>query len=419
MYANTYAPIRCHWVDRAASLGVREQLPLVVMLFARYGQRRRSLAPPPCLPYHIPMQVKLLDLTAQYLNLRREIRKAIDDVCDAQHFILGPAVERFEKNLAAYCGTRHAIGVSSGTDALLCVLMALDLKPGDEVICPSFTFFATAGSIARAGAKPIFVDIEPHTFNINPALIEARINPRTRAIMPVHLFGQLADMETINAIASRHNLHVIEDAAQAIGAKRHNKPACSFSLAGCLSFFPSKNLGGFGDSGAICTSDDDFAQRCRLLRVHGTERQYYHHEIGGNFRIDALQAAVLDVKLKYLNEWHEARRRNAAAYNALFEGSKVITPKIDPANYSIYNQYVIRVPNRDAVKDHLAKHNVGSAVYYPLPLHLQDCFRHLGGKEGDLPETERACHEVLAIPIYPELTEEQISFVAEKVLEAL
>jgi dTDP-4-amino-4,6-dideoxygalactose transaminase len=365
------------------------------------------------------MQVKLLDLTAQYLNLRREIRKAIDDVCDSQQFILGPTVERFERNLAAYCGTRHAIGVSSGTDALLCVLMALGLGPGDEVICPSFTFFATAGSIARVGARPVFVDIEPETFNINPALIEERLTPRTRAIMPVHLFGQLADMEAINALAVKHNLKVIEDAAQAIGARRHNKPACAFGLAGCLSFFPSKNLGGFGDSGAICTNDDELAARCRLLRVHGTEHQYFHHEVGGNFRIDALQAAILDVKLKYLNEWHEARRRNAAAYNALFEGSKVVRPKIDSANYSIYNQYVIRVPRRDAVKEHLAKHNIGSAVYYPLPLHLQDCFRALGGRAGDLPETERASGEVLAIPVYPELMEDQISFVAEKVLEAV
>lgn len=365
------------------------------------------------------MQVKLLDLTGQYLNLRREIRKAIDDVCDAQAFILGPTVERFEANLAAYCGVKHAIGVSSGTDALLCALMALEIEAGDEVICPSFTFFATAGSIARLGARPVFVDIEAETFNIDAKLIEEKITARTKAIMPVHLFGQLARMEAINAIAAKHGIAVIEDAAQAIGAKRGGKPACSLSLAGCLSFFPSKNLGGFGDSGAICTNDDEFARKCRILRVHGTERQYHHLTVGGNFRIDALQAAVLEVKLKYLDAWHEGRRKNAALYDELFAGSPVKTPKIDAENWSIYNQYVIRVPNRDAVKDVLAKNEVGSAVYYPLPLHLQECFAELGGKAGDLPVSEQASREVLALPVYPELSEEQVRFVAETVLSAV
>src|SRR5436190_36848 len=360
------------------------------------------------------MQVKLLDLTHQYLNLRRDIRKAIDEVCGAQSFILGPTVERFERNLAEYCNTRHAIGVSSGTDALLCALMAIDIRPGDAVICPSFTFFATGGSIARLGAKPIFVDIEPDTFNIDPKQIPSKITAKTKAIMPVHLFGQMANMEAINEIARAKGIPVIEDAAQAIGAKR-NGQVCCHSLCGCLSFFPSKNLGGFGDSGAICTDDDEFAAKAKLLRVHGTERQYYHQVVGGNFRIDALQAAVLDVKLKHLNNWHELRRKHAAMYDKLFAKSKVVTPKIDKANWSIYNQYVIRVPNRDAVREHLSKNGVGCAVYYPLPLHQQECFIKMGAGGGSLPESEKASREVLAIPVYPELKEDEIKYVAKTV----
>jgi len=362
--------------------------------------------------------VKLLDLTHQYLGLRREIRKAIDEVCDSQHFILGPVVERFERNLAAYCNTKHAIGVSSGTDALLCALMAMDIKAGDEVICPSFTFFATGGSIARLGAKPIFVDIEPDTFNIDAKQIGPKITGKTKAIMPVHLFGQMANMEAINDIAKSKGIPVIEDAAQSIGAKRNGK-VCCHSLAGCLSFFPSKNLGGFGDSGAICTDSDEFAAKVKVLRVHGTERTYYHKVIGGNFRIDALQAAVLDVKLKHLNGWHEARRHNAKLYDSLFAGSKVKTPKIEASNYSIYNQYVIRVPNRDGVKEHLTKSGVGCAVYYPLPLHQQECFIKMGAGGGTLAESERASREVLALPIYPELKEEEIKYVAKTVLEGV
>ncbi len=365
------------------------------------------------------MDVKLLDLQSQYLTIRKDIRKAIDDLCDAQAFILGPAVDRFEKNLAAYCDTKHAIGLSSGTDALLCALMALDIKQGDEVICPSFTFFATAGSIARTGATPVFVDIDPKTFNIDPAQVKAKISHRTKAIMPVHLFGQMADMEALHALADPLNIPIIEDAAQAIGAKRNGAKACSSGLCGCLSFFPSKNLGGFGDAGAICTNDDAFAARCRLLRVHGTERQYYHKLVGGNFRIDALQAVVLDVKLQHLESWHEARRANAALYDKLFANSSVTTPFIDAANWSIYNQYVVRVPNRDKVRQHLADKKIGAAVYYPLPLHLQECFAAVGGKPGDLPHSEQACHEVLALPIYPELTEDQIRHVAQSLLEAV
>jgi dTDP-4-amino-4,6-dideoxygalactose transaminase len=370
-------------------------------------------------PYLTPrVQVKLLDLQAQYLPIRAEIRRAIDEVCDAQALILGSHVERFERSLAEYCGTKHAIGVSSGTDALLCALMALGTRPGDEVICPSFTFFATAGSIARLGAKPVFVDIDPDTFNINPELIRKKITKQTRAILPVHLFGQLARMETIDDVARAHDVPVIEDAAQAIGARRNDKRACAWGLAGCLSFYPSKNLGAFGDAGAICTSDDKFAETCRLLRVHGSGQTYYHKLLGGMFRLAAIQAAVLSVKLKYLDQWHDARRRNAAVYDRLFADTKVKRPVIDAGNWSIYNQYVIRLPNRDAVKQRLADKGIGTAVYYPLGLHLQECFRDLGYREGDLPETERACREVLALPIYPELAEEQVRYVADEVILA-
>jgi dTDP-4-amino-4,6-dideoxygalactose transaminase len=340
-------------------------------------------------------------------------------VCDAQQLILGPHVEKFEKSLAEYCQTKHAIGVSSGTDALLCSLMGIGIKPGDEVICPSFTFFATAGSIARLCAKPVFVDIDPGTFNINPDLIESEITKNTKAVMPVHLFGQAARMDAINEIAGKHGLKVIEDAAQAIGAKRHGKPACAWGFSGCLSFYPTKNLGAFGDAGAICTNDDTFAETCRKLRVHGSGHTYFHEMVGGMFRLAGLQAAVLSVKLKYLDQWHEARRKNAGIYDSMFAGTKVTPPKIEPGNWSIYNQYVIRVADRDRVKQALADKGIGTAIYYPLPLHLQTCFKDLGYRQGDLPETERACHEVLALPVYPELEEKQVRYVGEQVLAAV
>jgi dTDP-4-amino-4,6-dideoxygalactose transaminase len=365
------------------------------------------------------MNVKLLDLQAQYLPLRNEIRRAMDEVCDQQALILGPHVERFEKHLAAYCQTKHAIGVSSGTDALLCSLMGIGIRPGDEVLCPSFTFFATAGSIARLGAIPVFAEIDPRTFNLDPNRLAEKVTPKTKAIMPVHLFGQTANMTDINKIASKHGLPVIEDAAQAIGAKHHGKPACSLGFAGCLSFYPTKNLGAFGDAGAICTNDDAFAERCRKLRVHGSGHTYHHEMIGGMFRLAAVQAAVLDVKLKHLDTWHAGRRRNAALYDELLAGSNVVTPQIDEGNWSIYNQYVVRVPNRDAVKQRLADRGIGSAVYYPVPLHLQPCFSYLGVREGSLPETERACREVLALPVYPELPEEQVRQVAQEIRAAV
>jgi dTDP-4-amino-4,6-dideoxygalactose transaminase len=366
------------------------------------------------------MKVKLLDLQEQYLSIRGEVRRVLDEVCDAQDFILGPRVEKFEQNLANYCQTKYAIGVSSGTDALLCALMAMDIKPDDEVICPAFTFFASAGSIARLCAKPVFADIDPATFNLCPKDTKAKITSKTKAIMPVHLFGQIADMTAINALAVEHGLKVIEDAAQAIGAKQNDKPACAHGLVGCLSFYPTKNLGGFGDGGAICTSDEAFAEKCRLLRVHGSGTKTYHHKfIGGMFRLGAIQAAVLDIKLKHLDKWHEGRRRNAALYNKLLAGSKVTTPPIAKGNWSIYNQYVVRVQDRDAVKAKLGAAGVSSGVYYPLPLHLQECFAYLGHKEGDFPESERACQEVLALPVYPELTEAEVRYVAKSLLEAV
>lgn len=362
-------------------------------------------------------QVKLLDLQAQYYPIRGEIRRAIDEVCDEQALILGPHVEKFEKSLAEYCQTKYALGVSSGTDALLCSLMAMDIKAGDEVIVPAFTFFATAGCVARTGAKPVFVDVEPDTFNLDPEKLEAAITRNTKVIIPVHLFGQLANMEAINAIAARHGLKVLEDAAQAIGAQRNGKPACAHGFAGCLSFYPTKNLGAFGDAGAICTNDPAFYEKCRQLRVHGSAHTYHHNYVGGMFRLAAIQAAVLSVKLKYLNRWHEGRRAHAAIYNAAFTGSRITPPRIDTGNYSIYNQYVVRLPHRDAAKDALAKHAIGSAIYYPIPLHLQECFKSLGHRPGDFPESEKACAEVLALPIYPELPEDHIHHVAKTLLE--
>lgn len=367
------------------------------------------------------MNVSLLDLRQQYETIRDPVRAAIDAVCDSQALILGKTTEEFERRLAQYCGTKHAIGLSSGTDALLAIFMAMDLKPGDEIICPSFTFFATAGCIHRAGAKPVFVDIEPDTFNIDPQRIADAMTPQTRGIMPVHLFGQCADMDAINRVAAdaRHGpVRVIEDAAQAIGATRNGRRACSLSWCGALSFYPTKNLGGFGDAGAVCTDDDELFRLLKLIRIHGSAHTYYHELVGGNFRIDALQAAVLNVKLDYLEKWHEGRRRNAAIYDEMLAGSGVTTPKIAPGNRSIYNQYVIRVPGgRDALKEKLAERGVGSAIYYPLGLHEQKCFAYLGYRKGELPETERACREVLALPIYPELREEQVRYVASQIRE--
>ncbi len=362
------------------------------------------------------MKVPLLDLTVQYQPLKAEIEAAVHKVMDNQTFILGPAVAAFEEHIAKYSRCRHAVGVSSGTDALLCSLMALDIGPGDEVIVPVFTFFGSAGAIARTGAKPVFVDIDPDTFNIDIHQIENAITPQTRAIMPVHLFGQMARMDAILEIAGRHGLAVIEDACQAIGSSQNSQMTGERSTCSCLSFYPSKNLAAFGDGGLILCQDDTFDQTCRYLRMHGESKRYYHNKIGGNFRLDALQAVVLDIKLKYLDGWVAKRRKNAALYNEWLSPA-VQKPTIDTGNTSVYNQYVIRCPRRDDVQRFLTEKGIGSAIYYPVPLHLQECFGYLGGQPGQFPVAEQACREVLALPIYPELSQEQIGFVAESINE--
>ena len=363
------------------------------------------------------MRVPILDLKVQYAAIKDEITRAINEVCESQAFALGPAVEEFERNVAAYCNSEHAIGVSSGTDALLVSLMALGIKPGDEVITTPFSFFATAGCIIRVGARPVFVDVDPDSYNIDPALIEEKITEKTRAIVPVHLFGQLARMEAITEIAKRHNLAVIEDAAQAIGASRSGTLAGNFGDCGCFSFYPTKNLGGFGDGGLVTTNSDLLADDIRTLRDHGQKPRYFYKVIGGNFRLDGIQGAVLNVKLKYLDDWNEKRRQNAALYDSLFVDSPVGTPAIDSGNVSIYHQYTITASGRDKLQKYLADNDIGSAVFYPKPLHLQDCFKELGYKQGDMPVAERLCNEVLSLPVYPELSQEEIEYVAGTVLK--
>jgi len=363
------------------------------------------------------MRVPILDLNAQYAAIRDEVTQAISEVCEKQAFALGPAVAEFEKNVAAYCNSKRAIGVSSGTDALLVSLMALDVKPGDEVITTPFSFFATAGCIVRIGARPVFVDVDPDSGNIDPAGIEEKITEKTRAIIPVHLFGQIAPMKAVTEIASQHNLAVIEDAAQAIGASRDGIKAGNFGDCGCFSFYPTKNLGGFGDGGLVTTNTDVLADDIRTLRDHGQKPRYFYKVIGGNFRLDGIQGAVLNVKLKYLDDWNEKRRQNAALYDSLFAGSPVGTPAIAPGNVSIYHQYTVTVPERDELQKYLADNDIGSAVFYPKPLHLQDCFSELGYKEGDMPVAERLCNEVLSLPVYPELSPEEIEYVARTVLK--
>jgi dTDP-4-amino-4,6-dideoxygalactose transaminase len=351
--------------------------------------------------------VPLLDLKAQYATLRDAIRAAMDRVAESQHFILGPEVEALEAELAAYAQCRFGIGVSSGTDALLVALMALDVQPGDEIITTPYTFFATAGSITRLGAKPVFVDIDPESYNLDPAGIEAVVTPRTRAIMPVHLYGQMAAMDPILTVAKRHGLTVIEDAAQAIGAEDQGRRAGSLGDIGCFSFFPSKNLGGFGDAGMVVTNNPALAEKLMLLRGHGAKPKYYHKVVGGNFRLDALQAAVLRVKLPYLDEWTAKRQRNAATYRQLFQEAgldRIIGLPHERINSRhIYNQFVVRCPQRDGLMAHLKQYKIGHEVYYPVPMHLQECFADLGYRPGDFPVSEQAAAETLAIPIYPEL----------------
>ena len=376
------------------------------------------------------MRIPLLDLHAQYAPIRNEINAAIHRVLDSGVFILGPEVAALESEIAAYSQCDFGIGVTSGTDALLVALMACDIKPGAEVITTPFSFFATAGSIARLGATPVFVDIEPDSFNLDPNKIAAAITPRTKAIMPVHLYGQMAEMNPIMELATAHNLFVIEDAAQAIGAEYAGRRAGSIGHFGCFSFYPSKNLGCPGDGGMVMTSDPALAARVKALRNHGSTTKYYHREVGGNFRLDALQAAILRVKLKYLDEWTAARQHNAAIYRregsancqfatsamSDFEHNQSHPPPQDllalplelPNRRHVYNQFVVRTKGRDLLLDNLKAQQIGCEIYYPLPLHLQECFAEFGYRKGDFPVAEAAAHEVLALPIYPELTEEQI-----------
>jgi len=364
------------------------------------------------------MPIPFVDLKAQYKTIKDGVNKAIQEVLESQAFILGAKVEELEEKIAAYSNTKHGIGVASGSDALLLALMAIEIGSGDEVITTPFTFFATAGSISRLGAKPVFVDIDPKTYNIDPYLIEAKITSRTKAIIPVHLYGQCADMDPILEIAKRYNLYVIEDAAQAIGSKYKDKKAGSMGHLGCLSFFPTKNLGAYGDAGMVLTYDDALAEKVRILRVHGSKPKYYHSMIGLNSRLDSIQAAILIAKFKYIDEWNEARRQNAKTYNILFEGTNLVTPYEEFFNYHIYNQYIIKVDGRrDELRDGLKEAGVFTEIYYPVPLHLQKCYSNLGYKSGDLPVAEESANRTLALPIYPELTQEQQEQVVKVICE--
>jgi dTDP-4-amino-4,6-dideoxygalactose transaminase len=362
--------------------------------------------------------IPLLDLKAQYAMIRGEIREAIDGVCDSQHFILGPEVDALEKEVSAFCQAGHAIGVSSGTDALLAALMAIGVGPGDEVVTSTFSFFATAGVISRVGARPVFVDVERSSFNFDSSELEAKLTARCKAILPVHLFGACAEMDPILTAARKHGITVIEDAAQAIGSKDGSgRSAGTIGSLGCFSFFPSKNLGAFGDAGMVVTQDPEIAEAVRVLRVHGGKPKYHHGVIGGNFRLDALQAAVLRVKLKYLPGWTEARRRNAARYREYFSEAGLIEEIALPEDSAghIYNQFVIRCARRDQLQNYLKTRGIGTEVYYPIPLHMQKCFADLGYKEGDFPRAEAAAREALALPIYPELSEQQQHCIVDEI----
>ena len=367
------------------------------------------------------MAVPMLDLVAQHKTIREEVRAAVDEVLETQRCIGGPKVTECEKAIAEYSKCKRGIGSSSGTDAILNALMSLGIGPGDEVITTPFTFFATAGCIVRLGARPVFVDIAPKTYNIDASKIGAAVTEKTRAILPVHLFGQMADMDPIMAVAKKHDLFVVEDAAQAVGAEYKGRRAGSIGTCGCFSFFPSKNLGAVGDGGMIVTDDDAVADMCDIMRNHGSKPKYYHKYVGGNFRLDPIQAVVVLVKLRYLEEWHKARQKNAAYYDRKFAGCRgVVTPCVEPHNRMIYNQYVLRIPGkRDAVEAKLNEKKIGNAIYYPVPLHLQECFADLGYKKGDFPHSEQAAKEVLAIPVYPELPRAQQDEVVAAVLEAI
>ena len=374
------------------------------------------------------IKIPLLDLKAQYAAIKPEIRQAVDEVFESQYFILGPKVKELERKIAVYSEADYAAGVSSGTDALLISLMALEIEPGDEIITTPFTFFSTAGVISRLNAIPKFVDIDPLTYNMDPEKIESTLTRRTRAIIPIHLFGQCADMDPILRIASKHHIPVIEDAAQSIGAQYKHKKAGSMGTLGIFSFFPSKNLGGAGDGGMVVARDSSLHDKLKILRVHGSRPKYFHKIVGGNFRLDALQAAVLLVKLKYLDSWSEKRRKNASYYNKLFSESGVIkegfieTPEevyrdTGDQNHHIYNQYTIRAQSRDKLRTYLTEQGIGTSIYYPVPLHLQECYKDLGYLKGDFPESEKASESVLSLPVYPELAPSQQEYIMEKITE--
>jgi dTDP-4-amino-4,6-dideoxygalactose transaminase len=368
-------------------------------------------------------------LKAHHQPLRKELLSAIERVLDKNNFILGNEVAELEEKVAAYCQARFGVGVSSGTDALLAALMALGIEPGDEVVTTSLSFFATVGAIVRLGAKPVFVDIDPVTYNLDPSQIEAAVTARTRAIIPVHLYGQCADMDPILEIATRHGISVLEDAAQAIGSEYLNKRrAGSIGVAGCLSFFPSKNLGGLGDGGMVVTNDEALAEQLRILRVQGAKPKYHHRIVGGNFRLDTLQAAVLKVKFAHLDHWTALRQQHAGLYERLFretglvDEKKIRLPKAvyrerGVVHYHIYNQFVIGLPNRDDLQAYLKAKGIGTEIYYPVPLHLQQCLSNFGHREGDFPEAERACRDLLALPVYPELNEDQQRYVVKTIDE--
>ncbi len=367
------------------------------------------------------VKVPLLDLQAQFQQIRSDVLSAIQGVCDEQNFILGRRVESFERAIADYLGCQYAVGVASGSDALLLSLMAAGVNPGDEVITVPFTFFSTAGSISRLSAVPVFVDVQADTFTIDPEQIEKKITPRTKAIIPVHLFGQCSNMEHIMDVADRHGVKVIEDACQSIGASRHGRKAGTFGYSGCFSFFPSKNLGGVGDGGLIVTNDRDLRELLLALRVHGSRSDYHHDHIGLNSRLDALEAAVLHVKLQHLGGWNEKRATNAANYERLFTEAelleRVALPATDPGNVHVFNQYTLRAQKRDELMAYLKEHEIGHKVYYPVPLHLQECYQPLGYAKGDFPVSEQLAQEVLSLPIYPELTHSQMESVVKRVSE--
>jgi len=363
------------------------------------------------------MKVPLLDLKAQYATIKNEVLAAVSEVLDSQICILGPKVAELEQRVAELSDCQFGVGVSSGTDALLASLMALNIGPGDEVITTPFTFFATAGCISRTGALPVFVDIDPRTYNVDPAKIEAAVTDRTKAIIPVHLYGQMCDMDPIMEIAKKHNLFVIEDGAQAISASYKGRKAGSIGTVGCFSFFPSKNLGGAGDGGMIVMNDPALHERLVAMRAHGSKPKYYHKFVGGNFRLDPIQAAILLVKLPHLGDWSEGRRRHAAFYDKAFAASGIQTPTVSPDCISIFNQYTIRISNRDAVVQALKQEGVGAEIYYPLPMHEQECFAGKCRVVGSLIESEKASRSVLSLPVYPELTQDQLDYVAHSVLQ--